>query len=184
MWRYLSIIIYKLIGWKVEGKWPDKKKFIVISAPHTSGLDFPIGLMMRSITRKNVLYVAKKEMFKFPFGPILKWIGGYPVDRTRKTNFTQAVAEIYNSKDEFAICIAPEGTRNKVDKLKTGYWYIAKAANVPIVHVGLDWGNKQVIIDEDYYYPTNIEADMHRALKFFGKLKGRNPELDLRPVSA
>ncbi len=183
MWVRFAKFMYKLLGWKVVGQWPDEKKFVCIAAPHTSSKDFPIGVWARAILGRQVLYVAKKEIFKPPLGWLFMWMGGYPVDRSKRNNFTDAVADIYNSKEEFAICIAPEGTRKKVDKLKSGYWYIAKGANVPITHVGMDWGNKQVIFD-DCYYPTDIDADMKRALDFFKKIEGCVPELDLRHLDS
>ena len=184
MFRALSkFIYYKLIGWTIKGSFPREiKKYIIIVAPHTSGLDFFVGILVRAIIPEigNAKYLGKKELFKPPFGWIFKATGGYPVDRSKHSNLVDAIVDIFNSKEEFVIALAPEGTRKQVDKLKTGFYYIAQKANIPIVMVGFDYKKKEVIISDPIVTSENFESDMETIMTFFRGITGKIPEYSLR----
>ena len=129
-----KFIFEKLMGWKIEGSFdPSIKKAVVIVAPHTSWHDFYIGAFARKILKAQINYIAKKELFKWPFGAYFRWMGGAPLDRSSGQNQVEAIAEIFKQKEEFRLAMSPEGTRKKVAIWKTGYYYIALAANVPII---------------------------------------------------
>ena len=169
--------VLSLFGWKVTGRIPDDlKKFVVIAVPHTSGWDFPLGVLARSAIGRDIKYIGKKSLFKPPFGWLMKALGGYPVDRSRPTNFVETVVDIFNSKEEFSIALAPEGTRAKVSKFKSGFYHIAKGANAPVIPVKFDYGNKEINYGEPYYLTDNKEADMTHLWNYFKGVKGRNPE--------
>ncbi len=175
--RPFYLLIFKLIGWRVEGSFsPDLKKYIVAVAPHTSNWDFVIGVMARSITKiQRAKFLGKSALFKPPFGALFRWLGGYPVDRTSSHDMVQQVVDIFNRHDEFILAIAPEGTRKKVAKLKTGFYYIALQAKVPIVSVGFDYQQKRVVIAQPFYPTGEVEADMELLIKFYRAIKGKNP---------
>jgi 1-acyl-sn-glycerol-3-phosphate acyltransferase len=181
MFRILSQTILKLMGWKATGEFPyHLKKYIVIVAPHTSGWDFVIGVLFRKALRlERARYLGKKELFDPPFGFLFRWLGGYPVDRSKNKNMVEEVVKIFNSKEEFGIALSPEGTRVRVDKLRTGFYNIAKQANVPIVMVGLDFANKQIVISAPFNVTDNQEADFEHILQFFRPIKGKFPEKGL-----
>src|SRR6266849_4696069 len=122
MFRPIYLLIFKLIGWRVEGSFPtDKKKYIVAVAPHTSNWDFVIGVMARSILKiQRARFLGKNQLFKAPFGWFFRLIGGYPVDRSSSHDMVHQVVTIFNEHEAFILAIAPEGTRKKVPKLKTG----------------------------------------------------------------
>lgn len=182
MFRAVAKFIYfKLMGWTVDGSFDPKiKKYIIILAPHTSSLDFPIGVMSRSILKiGDAKFLGKSSLFKWPFGFIFRALGGHPVDRTKSNNLVDAVVDIFDSKEKFAVALAPEGTRSKVEKLKTGFYHIAVKAKIPIIKVGLDYGNKRMLVDTPFYPSGKIDQDMPLIIDFYKKIKGRNPELGI-----
>ena len=113
------------MGWKVEGGFDTSiKKCVVIVVPHTANFDFIIGLFARRISRTQINYLGKKELFKWPYGWYFRWTGGKPLDRTPGQNKVEAIAKIFDESDEFRLALAPEGTRKKVTQWKTGFYYI------------------------------------------------------------
>lgn len=173
--RFFYILIFKLLGWRIEGSAPKEKKFIMIVGPHTSYWDFFVGVAARSILGLETHFLAKKEIFQFPIGGFLRWIGGYPVDRTNAAGMVEAVVSIFNSKENFSIAIAPEGTRKKVKKMKTGFWRIAKEAGVPVAMVGFDFRRKVVELKTPFM-PTELDADMAFILSYYRTVTGKNPD--------
>ena len=172
-----KFVFHKLLGWKISGTIPSEiKKAVVIVVPHTSWHDFYVGALTRRIIGVEINYVAKKELFKWPFGWYFRWMGGAPLDRTSAQNKVEAIVEIFNDKDEFRLALAPEGTRKKVDSWKTGFYYIAVAANVPIIAVAFDYKTKTVTINPPFYPTGDIETDMPRLKAFYRGVVGKKPE--------
>ncbi len=177
MFAAISAFILRLMGWKFEGEFPkDIKKFMLIAVPHTSNWDFPMGLLIRSAFKIDIKFVGKASLFKPPLGGIFKALGGYPVDRSKRNNFVDAVIDVYNEKEEFRVCIAPEGTRKKVTELKSGFYYIAKGAGIPIVMIAFDWGSMTFRISEPFYPTDDKEADFAHVKDFFKGAVGKVPE--------
>lgn len=178
MFRFLSKLILKTLGWKSANQFPyHLKKYVIIVGPHTSNWDFVIGVLFRkALCLERARYLGKKELFDPPFGFLFRWLGGYPVDRGQNKNMVDEVVKIFNTHEEFGIALSPEGTRKRVDKLRTGFYNIAKGANVPIVMVGLDFANKQVFFSNPFYASDNQEADFEHILKFFRPIQGKTPE--------
>lgn len=181
MFRAICKFLLYVMGWKSVGVFPYHiKKYVVIVAPHTSGWDFVIGVLFRKALRlEKAKYLGKMELFKPPFGFLFRWLGGYPVDRSKNKNMVDEVVKIFNAHEEFGIALSPEGTRARVDKLRSGFYNIAKAAKVPIIMVGLDFEHKQVILSEPFNTSDNQEADFEHILKFFRPIKGKYPEKSL-----
>jgi len=179
--RLIYKILFKIFNWKIIGNPPeDLPKFVIIVAPHTSNWDFFIGLAVRSIRKLDTKYLAKKELFKPPFGIIFKALGGYPVDRSKSNNFVDAVADLFNAHERFSIAITPEGTRSYVPKLKTGFYYIALQANIPIILSSLNYETKEVVFQEPFYPSGNLENDLEKILKYYKTIPGRYPENGIR----
>lgn len=180
MFSLISKFILKLCGWKVEDTYPHHlKKCVVIVAPHTSSWDFIVGVLYRAALKIKANYLGKEELFRPPFGFLFRWLGGYPVNRTTSQNMVDEVVKIFNAKDEFSIALSPEGTRKKVDKLRTGFYHIAKKAGVPIVMAALDFKNKQAIFAEPFFTSDNQEADFEHILQFFRPIQGKIPKKGL-----
>ena len=106
----------------------------------------------------------------------MRWTGGTPVDRSKNTNTVDSVVEVFQNKKIFRFALAPEGTRKKVDKLKTGFYYIAKKANVPIVLVAFDFGKKEVKFSDAFWPTSDMQKDFEAIDAFFKGVKGRVPE--------
>ena len=172
-----KFIYFKVLGWKLHGEFPlHIKKCVVPVVPHTSWHDFYIGILARSVWKAEINFVGKKSLFQAPFGWYFRWMGGTPIDRSNSTDFVSATAKIFDEKETFRLNLAPEGTRKKVQKLKTGFYYIAKMAKVPIVMVAFDFENKQVKVAEPFYTSESIEDDFKKIDSFLKGIKGKVPE--------
>lgn len=173
--------LLKLWGWRIEMETPDlPDKYVVIVVPHTSSWDFPVGLLARSAMGEDIKYVGKKSLFRPPLGAIFRWLGGYPVDRSQRTHFVDAVVDVFNEKEEFAICIAPEGTRKRVDELKSGFYYIAKGAGIPIILCKFDWKDKVISFRKPFFPTDDKEADFALIYEYFEGVVGKKPEFSFR----
>lgn len=170
------LIFIKILGWKILGNMPRYKKYIIVVAPHTSNFDFLIGLCVRSILKFESGFLAKKELFRFPFGGLFRMLGGHPVDRSRHTNLVDAVAALFNSHDRFVVAIAPEGTRKYVSKWKTGFYFMAQKAEVPLVLASFNYGERTVFISEPFFPTGDREKDSESILSFFRNKKGKFPK--------
>lgn len=170
-----SLIFIRIMGWKISGAInPNIKKCVMMVMPHTSWHDFYLGLFTRGITQLDMHYIAKKELFRRPFGFFFRYMGGAPIDRQGSSNKVDAIAKIFETKDVFRLAILPEGTRKKVSEIKTGFYFIALKAQVPIIPVAFDFENKTVKIGEPLIPGGNIETDLPKLLQHFRNIKGRN----------
>jgi 1-acyl-sn-glycerol-3-phosphate acyltransferase len=170
------------MGWKIIGTIsPEVKKCVLIVVPHTSWHDFNVGLFTRGILGLDINFVAKKELFVFPFGAYFRWMGGTPLDRQKNENKVDAIAKVFENKEVFRLAIAPEGTRKKVTEWKTGFYYIALKANVPIVSVSFDYAKKEVKLFEPFYPSGNAATDFKILENNFKGAIGKVPENSFVP---
>ena len=159
--KYIFKFVWWLMGWEIIGDVPrNEKKYMIIVAPHTSNFDFILGVFVRGIVGFNSKYLGKKALFKAPYGWFFRMLGGYPVDRSKTNNLVDQVVDIYNDHEEFVIAIAPEGTRKKVKEWKTGFYYIADKAKIPIVRCVFDRKRKRVEFFESFWTTGNIMVDL------------------------
>jgi 1-acyl-sn-glycerol-3-phosphate acyltransferase len=173
MHKLSKFIFYKLLGWKIDGAFPDLKKIVIIVVPHTSWHDFYIGVLVRAISKIEINFIGKKELFKWPFGAYFRWMGGAPVDRTPGQDKVKNIARIFKEREVFRLALAPEGTRKKVTTWKTGFYFIAKEANVPIVMVAFDFGKKTVKIAPPFYPTEDKDADFSFMKSYFEGVIGK-----------
>jgi 1-acyl-sn-glycerol-3-phosphate acyltransferase len=170
-------ILYTILGWKTKGKFPKKlNKYIIIAAPHTHWQDFPLGIAIKWAEGVPANYIGKASLFKPPFGFIFRWLGGAPVERSKSTNKVNAIIDIFNNREKFILGMSPEGTRKKVTNWKTGFYYIAKGAKVPIVMATLNFKDKEIKISEPYYTTDDMEKDFNFFYSFFKDAVGKIPE--------
>lgn len=177
--QWLSKFIYfKLLGWKVTGfrDFDNVQKAVLIAAPHTHWIDFPLMMILRSAIGIKANFVGKSSLFKPPFGWIFRKLGGAPVQRFKNENQVEALARVIKESDRFILGISPEGTRKKVEKWRTGFYYIAQLANVPIVMVTMDFSRKENKISEPFYPSGNKEEDFKFMKAFFKDAVGKIPE--------
>ncbi len=171
-------ILFNLWGWKVTGQYPYHiKKLVLIVAPHTSNWDFPIGVLVRSAMNIDAYFVGKHTLFVGPLGPVMRWLRGIPVDRSKNSNFVHATADVFAQKEQLQIVMAPEGTRSKVTKFRSGFYFIAKEAKVPIALYTFDWEHKIIHFDPELFWPTDDEKrDMDFLWNYYKGVKGYRPE--------
>ena len=175
--KKLSTWIFKTLGWEIVGPLPvDTKKCVVVVYPHTSNWDFPIGILFNQITGLSIGWVGKHTLFKPPFGGLMRALGGRPVVRTGNTKLVDAIAQVFRKEEVFRLCITPEGTRKRTEKLKTGYHFIALEAKVPIVWCAFDWKNKKMIWSEPYTVTDSYEATEKAFHDVFRGLVGYHAE--------
>lgn len=172
-----KFVFTKCMAWKIEGAFnPEIPKSVVIVVPHTSWHDFYIGAFARKIIKVNINYIAKKELFRPPFGWYFRWMGGEPLDRTPGQNKVEAIAQIFKEKEEFRLAMSPEGTRKRVEKWKTGFYYIALTANVPIIPVAFDYKTKTVKIHPEFHPTGDKENDISALRSLYKDVVGKVPE--------
>ncbi|MFO1279721.1 MAG: lysophospholipid acyltransferase family protein [Burkholderiaceae bacterium] len=176
--RGLSLAILKLPGWRVEGHFPaDCPKCVVIAAPHTSNWDLPNTLMAGFALRANLYWMGKRSIFRPPFGAFMRWLGGIAVNREKSNNLVAASVEaIRAARGSLQLVVPPEGTRSKVRYWKTGFYYIAHGAGVPIVLSYMDYARKVSGIGPVFHPTGDIERDMATIKAFYAPFKGKNPD--------
>ncbi len=172
-------LFHKVWGWKSVNTYPQEvKKSIILIMHHTSNWDFLVGVLARAAHSINARFVGKHTLFIEPLGSIMRWLGGYPIERSQNHNYVDAVVAIFKKEAEFRLGITPEGTRSKVEKLKTGFYYIAVKAQVPIVMCSFDWGKKTLAFSEPFLPTGNFQEDIPKILNFFKEITGKNPKDD------
>ena len=163
-------------GWDVLGQIPQHKKFILIGAPHTSNWDFPFGLAAMFVARLKISWLGKNTLFKQPYKYLMHWLGGIPVVRDSKQGVVDQIAAKFNAAQKLVIAIAPEGTRSKRDYWKSGFYWIALKAQVPIVCCYLDYKNKKASFDMNFVPTGNMADDMNLIREFYKNINGKRPE--------
>jgi 1-acyl-sn-glycerol-3-phosphate acyltransferase len=180
MWLLLSKIIYKISGWKVIGDYPKEiKKAVLIAAPHTSNWDFLYSRAGLFIMGAPVKFIIKQEWVNGPLGFLLKKLGAIPVDRsarTRSLNFVEQVIELFNQHDELIIMIAPEGTRKRATKWRSGFYYMAVNAKIPILLGYLDYKKKNAGVGGVFYPTGDYNKDLAEIKAFYKNITARYPE--------
>jgi 1-acyl-sn-glycerol-3-phosphate acyltransferase len=171
-----KFLFFKLMGWKIKGIENARiKKCVMMVMPHTSNHDFYLGIFTRGISGLEMNWVGKKELFKFPFGYYFRSVGGEPLDRSGGLNKVDAIVSIFAKKEIFRLAVAPEGTRKEVAEIRSGFYYIALKANVPIIPVAFDWGKKEVNLGEPFFPTGNYQADLQILKKHYNGVVGRIP---------
>ncbi|MFZ6746545.1 lysophospholipid acyltransferase family protein [Undibacterium sp. JH2W] len=174
--RWISILCLKLAGWKVEGIVPAEQKYVLIAAPHTSNWDFPFTLMICFALRLRVYWMGKSSLFPPVFGHIMRWLGGIPVDRSKSGNLVQGTVDAFHANQRLTVIVPPEGTRGKVTHWKTGFYYIAQGAGVPIALGYLDFKRKAGGIGKMFTVSGDIAADMIKIREFYCGISGKHPQ--------
>ena len=164
-----KFIFFRLMGWSIEGDFPPLKKFIVAVFPHTRNMDFIIGVLTRAVINKKISYVGKKELFNPLTGWFFRALGGTPINRNSKENKVLAIAQIFKEKDTFRLAIAPEGTRKNVERWKTGFYYIALEADIPILLVHFNYSSKKVSFLKLFDPTGDIEKELKQMKAYFNR---------------
>jgi len=176
MLKFLADLILKLAGWRIDVTMPRAKKFVLIGAPHTSNWDFPLALLCFWSVQKPITWVAKKQLFTGPFKYFFKALGGIPVDRSVHTGFIEQIVSQFDHKEEMILCLAPEGTRAKTEYWKTGFYYIALTAKVPVCLGYIDYAKHTMGFAETILPSGDLEKDFAQIKMFYQDKTGKYPE--------
>ena len=177
--KFLFYLVYKLFGWNKDLNYPkEAHRCVMIVAPHTSNWDFIFGVGAFYDLKIPAKFAMKKEWFSFPFKWLIRSLGGVPIDRQKKRNknngisTVEAMANIFKEHDEICMTITPEGSRSLMQEWRTGFWHIAKLANVPICLGHLNYKSKIAEISK-VIIPGDFEADLIEIMKFYDGKEGK-----------
>lgn len=170
--------IIRLLGWRYAGDLPTAPKYVMIVAPHTSTWDFFLGIGASwACDIPQLHWIGKHTIFRGPIGTLLRAMGGIPLNRTASRDFVQQVAYEFIRRDALIIALAPEGTRSLTKYWKSGFYYLAWNAQVPICMVALDYSRKVFTLSPLFALSGDVEIDMMHIRDFYGKYgRGGNPE--------
>jgi 1-acyl-sn-glycerol-3-phosphate acyltransferase len=174
--RGLSLLLLKIFGWKAVGQLPVESKFVLIFAWHTSNWDVFYGVLVAFALKINLVFLAKKELFRHPFKPLVKWLGGIPIERKESHHIVDQMIGIFNENEKFVLAVSPEGTRRRVQYWKSGFYHIARGARVPVLLTFLDYEQKKGGAGPLMYLTGDIERDMEAIRDFYATVKGKYPE--------
>lgn len=181
--RFISLLSFKIMGWSI-GQTPDdlysRKKYVLIAAPHTSNWDFVITLFAAFILKLKVSVMIKSDYVRKPYGFFFRWLGVIPVDRSQSTNLVEKSIEQFNNKENLILIVPPSGTRKKINYWKTGFYYIADGAKVPIGLGFLDYKTKTAGVGPFFHTTGDIKEDMVHIQKFYSDKTGKFPDQQLK----
>lgn len=173
---FISRAILRLLGWKVEATLPDTRKYVLIGAPHTSNWDFALMLLLKSAIGLKVHWIGKHSLFRWPRGWLMRQLGGIPVDRRFPHKYVDQIVAAFRQRDEMILVVAPEGTRKWTEYWKSGFYYIALGAGVPIAMGFADYPRKVGGIGASFMPTGDIAADIARIRAFYADKQGLHPE--------
>ena len=167
------------MGWRVVGAMPRAPKLVVIVAPHTSNWDFPIGLACgygsSLLSAWPYGFLAKDSLFRGPLGPVLRALGGIPIDRSAPGAVVDQMAAVFAGRERFLLAVTPEGTRKRMPFWKSGFYHIARAARVPIMPVAFDYGRRECRFGEIIVPTGDVETDLEVLRAFYAGVTPRHP---------
>lgn len=177
MKKRVAQLILWLKGWKVVGDPPSFPKYVILAAPHTSNWDFVIGRAFGYTLGIEAKFLGKSQLFRPPYGWFFRWMGGIPVDRTKHNSLVEFTIDLFNRSQYLAVGLAPEGTRQRVERWKQGFYHIAAGANVPIVLSFMDYKRKEAGVGKVIFPSGDIEKDMLDIESFYKTVVPKKPEL-------
>ena len=175
--------LLKLLGWKVIEPPIPETKCIILGVPHTSIWDFVIAYMYYHSMGEKAYVLIKKGFFKWPFSPVLKAMGGIPVDSSKGASLVRQMIAEFGKKEKLHLAIAPEGTRRGTANWKTGFHTIAKAVDVPVYLGYFDWGKKEIGRGMKFELTDDPKEDIRRIQQIYSKMGivGKHPEQFILP---
>jgi len=182
--RWLAQAVFKCAGWKAEGEKPGFARYVVIAAPHTSNWDFLYTLCLAFIYRIDPVIMMKDGWFRWPLGPLFRWLGALPVDRSGPNNLVARSVAAFGQRERMALVVPPSGTRKRVIYWKTGFYHIANGAGVPIVLGFLDYRRKVGGFGPTVRPTGDIESDMSVIRSFYRNISGKHPLKESRQCIA
>jgi 1-acyl-sn-glycerol-3-phosphate acyltransferase len=172
--RAFGRALLALLRWRVEGEIPDLKKFVIAVAPHTSNWDFVVGMAVMFALDLKITFIGKHTLFRGPFAWLLRWMGGIPVDRSSSHGVVGDAVRSFEGVEARVLAIAPEGTRRRVERFRSGFLHIALGARVPVLLASLDYGSRCVRFGPLFEPGADVDAELRRVEAFFSTVRGKN----------
>jgi len=166
--------IYTSCGWRVAGEIPDAPKLVVIVAPHSTNWDVIWGLLLKVGLRLDIRFIGKRQAFFWPLGSLLRSFGGIPIDRSAAHGVVGEMAGLFAQQERLWLALAPEGTRKKVQKWKSGFWHIARKAGVPILPAYFHYPQRTIGFGPLFHPSDDLDADMAKIREFYRPWQGKN----------
>ena len=173
LFRSLCARWLRLCGWRLLGEFPDQAKLILIAAPHSSWWDGFWGLLFKVATGADIAFMGKRELFRGPLGWILRRLGGMPIERPSTHGVVDQMVDRFHASPRLWIGIAPEGTRKRVPSWRTGFWQIARAADVPILPAAFDYPSKTIVIGPLFHASADMHADLAALRAYYAPFRGK-----------
>lgn len=173
--KTLARTLLKIAGWRIIGPKVKTPKMMLIGAPHTSNFDFLLTIITMFALGVQLSWVAKHSAFKWPFNRLMTWLGGIGLDRANTEGFVGQAAAAFDSRSQLLLAIMPEGTRSKTKGWRTGFYYIAHQAQVPIFPIVFDYGRKQLRLGPEIETSGDLAADLPLIQSYFSDATGRVP---------
>ena len=175
--RWFARTLLRAGGWRMVGAFPDVPKAVLIGAPHSSNWDGVWGIAAKIALGVDVGVFAKHQLFRWPFGPLLRRMGVIPVNRGDTRGLVEQMQERFHREERFWLGIMPEGTRKRVERWKPGFWKIAKAANVPVVPAYFHYPERIIGVDEPFFLGDDMDADIARIRAWYAPWRGKHHDV-------
>lgn len=176
LWYWLGRLVLFVLGWRMEGDVPSASRCVIIAAPHTSNWDAVLMLAMAAVYDIDIHWMVKHTVLEHPLGPLVKRLGGVPVDRRSRNDIVSQMVDEFAKHDAFLLAVPPEGTRKRSAHWKSGFYYIALRAKVPICLGFLDYARKVGGLGPLMTPTGDVERDLETLRAFYGEKKGKYPE--------
>ncbi len=174
---FIGRSVIRIWGWRFSGEIPSVAKGVVIVAPHTSNWDFLLGIAGVFAVGVKVAFLGKHTLFRGVSGAIMAWLGGIPVDRRASSGVVEQTVELFGTRDQLLLGLSPEGTRSRVERWRTGFYHIARGADVPILPISFDYRTRVITFGNPLMPSGNVESDIGRLKEFFAGAAGKRAEL-------
>ena len=181
MRKWIARGFLRATGWKPEGAPPERKRFVLIAAPHTSNWDLFFLLAFAEVFDLRISFMMKHTVFRGPFGPLFRSLGGIPIYRHKRGDLVKQMVEAFGERDEFVLVVPAEGTRARVEYWKSGFYHIAREADVPIVLSYLDYGRKRGGFGPSVVASGSVRDDMDVIRDYYADKTAKYPELFAEP---
>src|SRR4051812_26671197 len=173
--RALSRGALRIAGWRIEGEVPDEPKLVLVGAPHTTNFDFVLTKLTAAAVGVRLHWVGKQSLFPRWLAPLARRLGGIPVDRASSVGFVESMVAEFGRRDRFFLALMPAGSRATPDSWRSGFFYIAREAGVPMFLVGFDWGRRTMRLGPVLHAlaDAGYEEEVARIRRHFDGLSGR-----------
>lgn len=173
--RALARLFLRATGWQPEGAHPEARRYVLIAAPHTTNWDFPYLLAFAEHFGMQISWLGKASLFRGPLGPVMRALGGIPIERSRSANRVAEMARVFGEHEELGLVVPAEATRARTEYWKSGFYYIALTAGVPIVMSYLDYARKIGGIGPTFVPSGDVVRDMDSVRRFYADKQGKFP---------